>query len=268
MALDMIRRQNVFLQGNAPGPAVVWKNTAMCGRYALFPGQFVIQATPTETRIDMSRVADWLGRPHYNIKPTQQVAAVVSRDDQLTAFPMRWGIIPRGTNPNRLTGAGGAKKLPALINARDDRLDEAWPYKSLYKSNRCLIPASGYYEWKKNTVDTTKRPHYIRLKNEEPFMFAGLWNAWTDHDDNKTASCAIVTTAPNQIVEPIHDRMPVILPTDARREWLQAGDMGIGMIRELCLPYDPTEMEMYEVNKAVDRRDSDGPGLIEALTSK
>jgi putative SOS response-associated peptidase YedK len=240
----------------------------MCGRFVSFHGKIVFEATFSETHIDMSRVADWLAHPHYNIKPTAPVAAVVSRDGAWTGFPMRWGIIPRGTNPNRLTGAGGAKRLPALINARDDRLDEAWPYKFLYGSNRCLIPASGFYEWKKSAApgDKTKRPHYIRLKRDEPFMFAGLWDSWTDPDGNKIASCAILTTQPNALVESIHDRMPVILPPDARREWLSGGDLSIGDVRELCLPYDPSDMEHYEVSKAVDRRDADGPGLLTALT--
>jgi putative SOS response-associated peptidase YedK len=241
----------------------------MCGRYVLFHGAYVFEATTAETRIDMSRVAEWMAKPHYNIKPTQRVAAIVSREGEAAAFPMRWGIIPRGTNPNRLTGAEGAKRLPALINARDDRLGEAWPYKLLFKSNRCLIPASGFYEWKKpnpgpeKSAKKTKRPHYIRMRSEEPFMFAGLWDSWTDPDGNKIASCTIVTTQPNGLVEPIHDRMPVILPADARREWLQSGDMSIGEVRELALPYDPQDMELFEVSKAVDKRDGDGPGLLE-----
>jgi putative SOS response-associated peptidase YedK len=244
----------------------------------LFHGAYTFEATSAETRIDMSRVADWMAHPHYNIKPTQQVAAIVSREGEAAAFPMRWGIIPRGTNANRLTGTngpgkGGAKRLPALINARDDRLGEAWPYKFLYKSNRCLIPASGFYEWKKPNPgtgpgegDKTKLPHYIRMRSEEPFMFAGLWDSWTDPDGNKIASCTIVTTQPNGLLEAVHDRMPVILPPDASRQWMQPGDMSIGEVRELALPYDPTDMEMYEVTKAVDRRDGDGPELIEALT--
>ena len=112
----------------------------------------------------------------------------------------------------------------------------------------------------------TKRPHYIRLKRDEPFIFAGLWDSWTDPGGNKVASCTIVTTVPNGLLEPIHDRMPVIPPPDARREWLQSGDMGIGDLRELALPYDPSNMELYEVTKAVDKREADGPELIEALT--
>jgi putative SOS response-associated peptidase YedK len=244
----------------------------MCGRYVLFHDSYVFEATFAETRIDMSRVADWMARPHYKIKPTQQVAAIVSREGEAAAFPMRWGIIPRGTNASRLTGAGSAKRLPALINARDDRLGEAWPYKLLFKSNRCLIPASGFYEWKKPNPgtatgdgDKTKRPHYIRMRSEQPFMFAGLWDSWTDSDGSKIASCTIVTTQPNSLVEAVHDRMPVILPPDASRQWLRPGDMSIGDVRELALPYDPTEMELFEVSKAVDKRDGDGPELIQPL---
>ncbi len=96
-------------------------------------------------------------------------------------------------------------------------------------------------------------------------MFAGLWDSWTNPDGNKAASCAIVTTVPNILLEPIHDRVPVILPPDARREWLSDGDLSIGDVRELRLPYDPSDMELFEVSKAVDQRSADGPDLIAAL---
>ena len=152
-----------------------------------------------------------------------------------------------------------------MINARDDRMDEAWPYALLYRSHRCLIPASGFYEWGRSPDGKTRVPRFIRLRSDLPFVFAGLWDVWTDADGNRVPSCSIVTTAPNEMLARVHDRMPVILPADAQREWLGNGDLGIGAVRELCLPYDPAEMEMYPVSKAVDAKGSDGPALIKPL---
>lgn len=239
----------------------------MCGRYVLHHNLVRLESLFNGNRTDMSRVAECIERYRYNIKPTQPIPVIVNRAGILSGIRMRWGIIPSGTRSERLTGERGFRRLPPLINARDNRLDQSWPYKMLYSSRRCLIPASGFYEWKRSGKDSKARiPHLIRLADNAPFTFAGLWDLWKDPHGNKVLSCSIVTTSANELVRGIHERMPVILPSDARHSWMESRDLSIGEARELCLPYDPNEMKMYEVSKEVDQLSSEGPNLINPVT--
>ena len=139
------------------------------------------------------------------------------------------------------------KLPPASFNARDDKMASGMWRNSL-KRKRCLILADGFYEWKKDGV--TKTPMRIGLKSWNPFGFAGLWDEWSG-PDGPLRSCTIVTTEPNKLLEPIHNRMPVILPKEAQAVWLDQSIQDAEQLTPLLNPYPTEEMEAYEVSTAV-----------------
>ena len=153
--------------------------------------------------------------PRYNIAPSQPVAVIPNTGDN-TLSMYKWGLIPSWS------------KDPAIgdrmINARSESLAEKPSFRNAYRRRRCLILADGFYEWKQNPGMKSKQPVYIRLKTELPFAFAGLWEIWNSPDGSEIRSCTIITTQPNSLLEPIHNRMPVILPPDAYNQWLAPED--------------------------------------------
>ena len=167
---------------------------------------------------------------------------------------MRWGFQP--------AWMAGKSKRPPPINARGETLLERPMFKGAVGKGRCLIPADGFYEWKVVPGQKTKQPMYIHLKSSELYAFAGLW---TWGGDEVGPTCAIITTSPNEVVEPIHDRMPVILTRDAERLWLDAEAPPLEAMSVL-LPYPADLMEAYGVSTAVNSPRGQGAELIEPAT--
>ncbi|MFT5523225.1 MAG: putative SOS response-associated peptidase YedK [Pirellulaceae bacterium] len=179
----------------------------MCGRFTLH--------TPAAMLADIFQVPNAMQLPlRYNVAPTQQVAVVRSENEQRTLVTLRWGLIP--------SWATEASIGSRMINARSETLAEKPSFRSAFKRRRCLILTDGYYEWKK--VGTKKQPYYIRMRDEQPFAMAGLWEQWRGPKDepldHSVQTCTIITTAANPMCEEIHDRMPVILDANDFDLWL------------------------------------------------
>jgi putative SOS response-associated peptidase YedK len=192
--------------------------------------------------------------PRYNIAPSQPVA-VVPNDGQLKLDFYVWGLIPSWSKDPSIGNR--------LINARGETLAEKPSFRSAFRRRRCLIPADGFYEWQQVPGQKTKTPMYIRLKSDEPFAFAGLWESWNSPDGSNVLSCTIITTTPNALMEPIHNRMPVILPASAYNQWLEPGEVNPASLQPLIQPYPAEAMTAYAVSTLVNRPENDVAALIQ-----
>lgn len=189
--------------------------------------------------------------PRYNIAPSQPIA-VVANNGQHRVELFRWGLIP-----------AWAKDLSIgnqMINARAETLAEKASFKNAYKRRRCLILADGFYEWRKDG-DRTKTPLYIRLASGQPFALAGLWELWHPGDEH-ILSCTIITTAPNELMAQIHNRMPVILPPQAYEQWLDPAERRPEELNHLLQPFPADLMTAYPVSKLVNSPKNDAPELV------
>jgi putative SOS response-associated peptidase YedK len=191
-------------------------------------------------------------RPRYNIAPSQLVAVVGLKPDGETRglALLRWGLVPHWANdPN---------EGPKPINARAETV--GFKFRECFRQKRCLVPADGFFEWL--TDSRKKRPHRFTLKTDAPFGFAGLWDVWSS-EHQRLVTCCFLTTAANDLVKPLHDRMPVILPPEHYSEWLDP-DTPQKRLAELLQPYPTEDMQVTEVSKVVNSPKNDGPGCIEA----
>jgi putative SOS response-associated peptidase YedK len=193
-------------------------------------------------------------RPAYNICPTDPVSVIIPDDQGLFLTPMRWGLIPRWWKKS-------LKELPATFNARVETVADKPMFRDAFRRNRCLIPASGYYEWQ--TVGKEKQPYYITHRDRSVLTFAGLWEEWGDRVNNETiASCTILITNANKFTSKIHDRMPVILEPENIDPWLK-GEAGT----ELMKPAPEDALRMWPVSKRVSKPgNTDDATLIEPVT--
>lgn len=201
----------------------------MCGRYS-----FAIEDALILERFGI-RVRTAIYKARYNCSPTQNLA-VIANDAPDTLKYFRWGLIPYWAKEPSI----GNK----LINARAETLLEKPSFKNAFRSRRCLVPATGFYEWKHDTVKT---PYHIGMKNGGAFSFAGLWDKWISGDGEIIHSFTIITTSPNELVEKIHHRMPVILPRDDEQRWIVPHPDP--SLLELLKPYPAEKMEAWPVAK-------------------
>ena len=188
----------------------------------------------------------------YNIAPTQNVLTVTNDGSENQAQMMKWGLIPFWAKDPKIGNRS--------INARAESVHERPMFRSAFRKRRCLVIADGFYEWMK--VGKDKVPMRIILKSGEPFGFAGLWETWNAPEGELIHSCSIVTTTPNDLMEPIHDRMPVILPRESERLWLDPGQQGTDTLKSLLAPYAAAEMEAYAVSRLVNSPKNDTPDVI------
>ena len=222
----------------------------MCGRFTL-----TANADTLQSEFNLSSLPADLA-PRYNIAPSQPVA-VALRDGQggqyLDAF--RWGLIPAWAKD----AAIGSR----MINARAETVASKPSFKRPLQKQRCLILADGFFEWQKTPGG--KLPAYFRLQDGRPFAFAGLWDSWTDPAGQVVHSCAIITTAPNSFVSPIHKRMPVILPPEDRERWLNPIKQQPQALLPLLKPYPANKMLSYPVSTLVNSPANDSPACIQPL---
>ena len=193
--------------------------------------------------------------PRYNIAPTQDVLTVINEAGVRQTRMMRWGLIPFWARDTKI----GYR----MINARAETVADNRAFKNAFQQRRCLILADSFYEWR--GTGKNKQPMRILLRSEESFAFAGIWETWRDEsrpEAEPVSSCSIITTLPNSLVEPIHDRMPVMLPRDLEPDWLDPDNQDTGLLREVLLPYDPGLMKTYEVSTLVNSARNQGPELI------
>lgn len=195
--------------------------------------------------------------PRYNIAPSQDAAAVreSAKTGKRLLGPLRWGLIPYWAKDPSIGNR--------MINARAESLAEKPAFKAAFQHRRCLIPADGFYEWQR--TGSRKRPHLIRRANGGIFAFAGLWERWSDAAHEPIETFTIITTRPNTLLEPIHDRMPVILPEASYDAWLDPGNQDVDTLRTLLQPYPASEMEAYPVSTYVNSPHNEGPECVRKI---
>jgi putative SOS response-associated peptidase YedK len=189
--------------------------------------------------------------PRYNIAPTQPIAIVRLSEGERHFALVRWGLIPSWVKD--------PKSVSLMFNARGETAAEKPAYKAAMKRRRGLVPADGFYEWKRE--GDRKRPHWIRRRDSKPLAFAGLWETWTGPNGEELETAAIVTTAANDTLKPLHDRMPVVVPPDAFGLWLDP-NADLKIAAALMTPAPNDLLEAYEVSSAVNRVANDEPALL------
>jgi len=230
----------------------------MCGRYT-------IVAQPDDLEDRFGATADRSLEPRYNAAPGQELP-VVTNDAPDTISHLQWGLIPAWADDPAIGNS--------LINARAETVDEKRSFGDAYECRRCLVPADGFYEWAE--TDAGKQPYRVTLDNGEPFALAGLWERWQppqkqtgldefgdgdpDSEADPIETFTIVTTEPNAVIEPLHDRMAVVLSPDGEGRWLDSDDG-----KDLLEPYPAAEMRAYPVSTAVNDPMNDSPGLVEEV---
>jgi putative SOS response-associated peptidase YedK len=227
----------------------------MCGRYTLHTEKEALARRFELATAELDALGDW--QPRYNIAPTQGVLALVEREGRRSARLLRWGLVPYWTAPDAA--------LPHWINARAETLADRPAFREAFARRRCLIPASGFYEWQApRGASRRKTPHWIARRDGRPFAMAGLWERWHPSPGATLESCAIVTTAAGSCVREIHPRMPLILPESAEAAWLSPSlDGRLEALAALLRPLPDDELVALPVSTAVNSVEHDGPGLIE-----
>ena len=219
----------------------------MCGRYTLktpidnLAKQFEVEKYPSSLT------------PSYNIAPTQQVATVLVENGERKLEMFHWGLIPSWADDPAVGNR--------MINARAETVATKPSYRSAFKSRRCLILADGFYEWKKTS--SGKQPYYIRMEDESPFAFAGLWEIWKN--GREIRSSTIITTEPNELLGDIHNRMPVILHPDDYALWLDPDFDEKEPLKTLLKPYPANQMAAYPVSRRVNKPSNDEPKVVEPV---
>lgn len=188
----------------------------------------------------------------YNVAPGQMVPAIVSDGVNRRFGSLRWGLVP--------SFATSEKSGYKMINARAETLVERPAFRRLLLRKRCLIPADGFYEWKKS--GNGKQPMRITLSSRKLFAFAGLYDTWMGQSGDRIHSCTIVTTAPNEFMKTIHDRMPVILPKEHEHLWLSRDDTSTDILLSLLQPYPADDMRAYPVSTLVNHVQNDSPECL------
>ncbi len=215
----------------------------MCGRY-------VLKATPADlvNRFGLDECADF--GPRYNIPPGTDIPVIrQSPEGKRVLHLLRWGLVPHWSKDQGI----GAK----LNNARGETVAGKPSFSDAFKRRRCLIPASGFYEWKQ--AGTIKQPYYISPKSEEPMAMGGLWESWKAPDGSLLRTVCVITTGPNAVMAPIHDRMPVIIAPEHWQAWLSAP---VDAISSLVAPCDENLIQAWPVDRRVGRTQDDDAGLI------
>jgi putative SOS response-associated peptidase YedK len=215
----------------------------MCARFQFAPPEDWMEELGLTTAPEVA--------PRYNIAPSQDVLAVRrERTGSRQARLLRWGLVPSWA-PDPDVGSG-------LINARAESVALRTAFRESFRQRRCLVPAQGFYEWKK--FGRAREPWLIRLRDGHTFAFAGLWDRWT-RAESPIESCALVTTTANALVAPIHDRMPVILDRADYARWLDP-DASEADLRALLQPFPPGAMEAFAVSTRVNSTEAEGPELM------
>ena len=218
----------------------------MCGRFALHDESATLFE---EMAVEQSRVEI---APRYNIAPTQPVAVILQEQGRtLDAF--KWGLVPFWAKDPKIGNR--------MINARAETLAEKPAFKAALKRRRCLIPASGYYEWQK--TDDGKVPHYLHMADDRPFAMAGLWEGWTSPEEEIIRTCTIITTEANDFAARVHHRMPVILDPEGQSAWLDPACDDPQQLSSILIPYPTDDMAAHPVSTRVNTATFEDPSCIE-----
>ncbi|MFD1674105.1 SOS response-associated peptidase [Alicyclobacillus fodiniaquatilis] len=219
----------------------------MCGRFAFASDmtELLQYYGLTESSYEMPT--------RYNIAPSQSVAAVIADDNnQLRVGPLKWGLMPR---------VWGADTKTKPINARAEGLPTNRTFKPLLTRKRCLIPSTGYYEWR----PSDKQPFYIHVESQPIFSFAGIYDTLESENGEKVSTFAIITCPPNDRTEKIHNRMPVILPREQVMTWLDRGLTDVELLTDMLRPYPSDDTEFYAVSKLVGNVRNDSSKCVQPI---
>jgi len=224
----------------------------MCGRYAYF--------LPPEAMVGLFKTLnEVMYPPRYNIVPTQPIIAIAEQEGRRTAELFRWGFVPAWVKD--------PKDFPLLINARAETMGEKPAFRNAVRNSRCIVPASGYYEWMKG-ADGKRQPYYITSAETGTMAFAGLYSTWSGPDGEEVDTVCVVTVEPNLEISGVYDRMPVVLRGEAVDSWLNTRDVDAKAAIALALPPPPGTMKFHPVGKAIGKATAEGPDLILPVTGE
>lgn len=225
----------------------------MCGRFTLRESikelAEVLEATSVKIKEEKAR---------YNIAPTQDIIAARETSDERELVTLHWGLIPAWSKDPDI----GAR----MINARSETVTEKPAFREAFRRRRCLIPSSGFYEWKRE--GTRKQPFYFKMKDDRPFAFAGLWEQWEGKGGEAIESCTILTTKANEVLVPVHDRMPVIIAPEDYELWLDPTTSKAELLTPLLRPYPAEMMDSHPVSTSVNNPRYDSEDLLAPINSQ
>jgi len=219
----------------------------MCGRF-----QLSVKGKHISERFNVE-VFDEKYSPSYNCAPSTNLAVITNTEPEKLSY-FKWGLIPFWAKDPKI----GNK----LINARSESLSEKASFKTAFAKRRCLIPANGFYEWKRDGKEKT--PYRIFIKSEDIFAMAGIWEIWKDAEGKAIKTFSIITTLPNSLMKNIHNRMPVILNKNDEKAWLFENDTSF--LKKLLKPADPEIMRAYQISSKVNSPANNSPELIKEIS--
>lgn len=230
----------------------------MCGRF--------VSAAPADelAKYFSASPPEQVLEENFNVAPTTSVYAVRASDGHRSLATLRWGLVPFWAKDLKI----GSR----MINARSETVADKPAFRRAFAKRRCLIPADGFYEWEKIEGSKSKQPWYIHRVDDEPLAFAGLWELWHPKDDegndvpdaDPVVTCTILTCEANATMEPIHDRMPVMIAPNRWDDWL-APDSDGELVRSLMVPAPDSLLTMYPISTAVNSVRNRGPELLEPV---
>lgn len=223
----------------------------MCGRFSQ-------TASPEVMAQQFELIDPPLFNPRYNIAPSQPVVAIRIEPDTTTRrlVQLRWGLIPSWAKDTKIGNQ--------CINAKAETVAEKPAFRAAFKNRRCLVIATGFYEWQRQ--GPVKQPMWIGLRSKQPFAFAGLWEHWTPAEGDSLETCTIITTEPNKLMASIHNRMPVILAPTSYDQWLDPTFQHIEPLKALLRPYLSEELTAYPVSTLVNNPRHDAPQCLEPVS--
>lgn len=226
----------------------------MCGRFSN-------NASPDwyQREFKIGKLNPAVFQPRYNIAPAQMIDVVREDEAERVVSQLKWGLVP--------AWAKEAEIGHRMINARAETITEKPSFREAFKKRRCIVPATGFYEWKKKGAGA-KQPFYFYLRDKEPFGFAGLWEEWVDKQTGELLeTCTIITTEANEVLKPVHDRMPVIVKPEDYDLWLDPQETKTDAVEKLLAPFRADKMTSHPVSTNVNYPDADSPDLIKPINS-
>ena len=222
----------------------------MCGRFALYSDPFTLASSFKAKALSELR-------PRYNVAPTQKIPIVREEAEKKRFAIARWGLIPHWAKDMKIGYS--------MINARAETVASKPAFRNAFRYRRCLIPADGFYEWQVIPGSKTKQPWFIVLEDREPMAFAGLWERWRSPEGEESESCSIIVTDANELMSPIHERMPVILAPEDWDVWLESETKDAQALQNLLKPYPAEDMKAWTVSTKVKSPRNDSVECLETL---
>jgi len=227
----------------------------MCGRYIIISGRKIFATFELMRSLNDQNIP-YLTVPRYNAAPMQKLPIVVNRQGALQTLEAQWWIIPHWSKTGKPD-----PQFPSF-NARADRIDTSKLFAPYFKARRCLVPVDGFYEWKKGE-GKERFPMCIRMADEAPFMLGGVYSIWKDAEEKEHPSFSVITTEPNELMAPIHNRMPVIIAEQDFAAWLDPANNDVESLKKLLVPYPAGTMKAFPVSRYVNNTKNEGEQCLE-----